>query len=433
VKQKGGIMLDIKEIRENHEEIIKRLNTRGDDYSYVSDIVKYDKQKRDIIQDVENFKSFRNETSKKIGALKRDGQDASVLMKEVTDANNKISVLDNALNEIEKKINKLLFVLPNVPRETIPIGVNEENNRLVRTHLTPKTLGFEAKAHWDIGTELGIFDFERATKITGSRFTVYKGLGAKLERSLISFMLDLHTLNHGYEEMLPPFMVNANSMFGTGQLPKFEEDAFKVEPFNYYLAPTAEVPVTNYYANEILSINDLPKYYAAYTPCFRAEAGSAGRDTRGIIRQHQFNKVELVKFVLPENSEDELEKLTINAEKVLQLLELPYRVVELCTGDLGFSSAHTYDLEVWLPSSESYREISSCSNFGDFQARRANIRFKRETKGKTEYVHTINGSGLAVGRTVAAILENYQLEDGSVQIPEVLKPYFNGLEKIEKN
>lgn len=432
VKQKGESMLDIKEIRENHEEIIKRLNTRGDDYSYVSDIVKFDKQKRDIIQDVENLKSFRNETSKKIGALKRDGQDASVLMKEVTDANNKISVLDNALNEIEKKINKLLFVLPNVPRETIPIGVNEENNRLVRTHLIPKKLDFEAKAHWDIGTELGIFDFERATKITGSRFTVYKGLGAKLERSLISFMLDLHTLNHGYEEMLPPFMVNANSMFGTGQLPKFEEDAFKVEPFNYYLAPTAEVPVTNYYSNEILSINDLPKYYAAYTPCFRAEAGSAGRDTRGIIRQHQFNKVELVKFVLPENSEDELEKLTINAEKVLQLLELPYRVVELCTGDLGFSSAHTYDLEVWLPSSESYREISSCSNFGDFQARRANIRFKREAKGKTEYVHTINGSGLAVGRTVAAILENYQLEDGSVQIPEVLKPYFNGLEKIEK-
>ncbi len=425
-------MLDIKEIRENHEEIIKRLNTRGDDYSYVSNIVKYDKQKRDIIQDVENLKSFRNETSKKIGALKRDGQDAIGLMKEVSDANNKISVLDNALNEIEKKINKLLFVLPNVPRETIPIGVDEANNRLVRTHLTPKPLGFEAKAHWDIGAELGIFDFERATKITGSRFTIYKGLGAKLERALISFMLDLHTLKHGYEEMLPPFMVNANSMFGTGQLPKFEEDAFKVEPFNYYLVPTAEVPVTNYYANEILSINDLPKYYAAYTPCFRAEAGSAGRDTRGIIRQHQFNKVELVKFVLPENSEDELEKLTTNAEKVLQLLELPYRVVELCTGDLGFSSAHTYDLEVWLPSSESYREISSCSNFGDFQARRANIRFKREAKGKTEYVHTINGSGLAVGRTVAAILENYQLEDGSIQIPEVLKSYFNGLEKIEK-
>lgn len=425
-------MLDIKLIRENHEELIKRLNTRGGDFSYISDIVKYDKQKRDVIQDVENLKSFRNESSKKIGLMKRNGEDASQLMKEVSDANDKISVLDNALAEIEKKINKLLHVLPNVPRETIPVGTDESDNRIVRTHLTPKSLGFEAKAHWDIGTELDIFDFERATKITGARFTVYKGLGAKLERSLISFMLDLHTSKHGYEEMMPPFMVNANSMFGTGQLPKFEEDAFKVEPFGYYLAPTAEVPVTNYYANEILSIDSLPKYYAAYTPCFRAEAGSAGRDTRGIIRQHQFNKVELVKFVLPENSEDELDKLTQNAEKVLQLLELPYRVVELCTGDLGFSSAHTYDLEVWLPSSESYREISSCSNFEDFQARRANIRFKREAKGKTEYIHTINGSGLAVGRTVAAILENYQQEDGSVRIPEVLKPYFNGLEKIEK-
>ena len=432
VKHEGGNMLDIKLIRENHEELIKKLNTRGGDFSYLSDIVKYDKQKRDVLQDVENLKSFRNETSKQIGALKRNGEDASKLMKEVTDANDKISVLDSALNEIEKKITNLLHILPNVPRETIPIGTDENDNKVVRKHLEPKKLGFEAKAHWDIGVDLDVLDFERATKITGARFTVYKGLGAKLERSLISFMLDLHTNEHGYEEMMPPFMVNANSMFGTGQLPKFEEDAFKVDPHGYYLAPTAEVPVTNYYANEILNIQVLPKYFAAYTPCFRAEAGSAGRDTRGIIRQHQFNKVELVKFVLPEDSEKELEKLTQNAEKVLQLLELPYRVVELCTGDLGFSSSHTYDLEVWMPSSANYREISSCSNFEDFQSRRANIRFKREVKGKTEFVHTINGSGLAVGRTVAAILENYQQEDGSVIIPTVLRPYFNGLEKIEK-
>ena len=425
-------MLDIRLIRENPEKIIEQLNTRGDDFSFVNDIVKYDEQKRDILQSVENLKNFRNEASKKIGMMKRNNEDASDLMKEVAEVNHKITVFDKALGDIEKKINDLLYILPNVPRETINVGLDEKDNKVVRTHLETQEFDFEPKAHWDVGVDLGILDFDRAGKITGSRFTVYKGLGAKLERALINFMLDLHTSEHGYEEMLPPFMVNAQSMFGTGQLPKFEEDAFKLEGHNYYLVPTAEVPVTNYYANEILSMDDLPKYYCAYTPCFRAESGSAGRDTRGIIRQHQFNKVELVKFVTPEDSEAELEKLTANAEKVLQLLELPYQVVELCTGDLGFSSLHTYDLEVWLPSAKTYREISSCSNFGDFQARRANIRFRREAKGKTEFVHTINGSGLAVGRTVAAILENYQCEDGSVRIPKVLQKYFGGLEKIEK-
>ena len=428
---KEEFMLDIRLIRENPEKIIEQLNTRGEDYGFVMDVVKYDEQKRDILQSVESLKSFRNEASKKIGMLKRNNEDASELMKEVSEVNHKITVFDNALSEVEKKINDLLHVLPNVPRETIPVGVDEKDNKVVRKHLEPGEFNFEPQPHWDVGVDLGILDFERAGKVTGSRFVFYKGLGAQLERALINFMLDLHTTEHGYEEMLPPFMVNGQSMFGTGQLPKFAEDAFKLEDYNYYLVPTAEVPVTNYYANEILSMDDLPKHYTAYTPCFRAEAGSAGRDTRGIIRQHQFNKVELVKFVTPENSEAELEKLTVNAEKVLQLLELPYQVVELCTGDLGFSSLHTYDLEVWLPAAKTYREISSCSNFGDFQARRANIRFRREAKGKSEFVHTINGSGLAVGRTVAAILENYQCEDGSVKIPKVLQAYMGGLEKIE--
>lgn len=321
--------------------------------------------------------------------------------------------------------------LPNVPRETLVVGKDESDNRLVREWGERRKFNFTPKSHWDIGVGLDILDFEAGAKITGARFTVYKGLGAKLERALINFMLDLHTTKHGYSEMLPPFMVNATSMYGTGQLPKFEEDLFKVEPFGYYLVPTAEVPVTNYHANEIMDGNDLPKYYTAYTPCFRAEAGAAGRDTRGIIRQHQFNKVELVKFVNPDDSMMELEKLTNDAEEVLQLLNLPYRVMELSTGDIGFSSAQTYDLEVWLPSFETYREISSCSNFLDFQARRANIRFRREPKGKPELVHTLNGSGLAVGRTVAAIMENYQNEDGTITIPQALRPYFNQ-EKIEK-
>ncbi len=425
-------MLDIKSIRENPQKIIEDLNKRGGDYSVINEIVDLDKHKREIIQEVETLKSFRNEASKNIGQLKKKGEDASALMEEVAEANSKIAVLDQELASIEDQFQQRMYFLPNVPRETIPIGSNEDDNKVLRTHLTPRVFEFEPKAHWDLGVSLDILDFEGGAKITGTRFTVYKGMGAKLERALINFMLDLHTSEHGYTEMMPPFMVNAASMFGTGQLPKFEEDAFKVEPFGYYLAPTAEVPVTNYHANEILSLEQLPICYTAYTPCFRAEAGSAGRDTRGIIRQHQFNKVELVKFVVPEDSEAELEKLTNNAEEVLKRLELPYRVVELCTGDLGFSSSHTYDLEVWLPSSQTFREISSCSNFGDFQARRANIRFRKEAKGKNEFVHTLNGSGLAVGRTVAAILENYQNEDGSVTIPNALRTYFGGLEKIEK-
>lgn len=425
-------MLDIKQIRENTQSIIDRLNTRGQDFSFLNDVVKADEKRRELLQEVESLKAFRNESSKKIGMMKKNGEDTSNLMSEVSKANERISAIDKELSEIEDSIQNTLNVVPNVPRETVIVGKGEEDNKEVRKNGIIPQFDFTPKAHWEIGVNLGILDFEGGAKLTGSRFTVYKGLGAKLERSLINFMLDLHVSQHGYEEMLPPFMVNANSMYGTGQLPKFEEDLFKVEPFGYYLIPTAEVPVTNYHANEILSNDDLPKFYTAYTPCFRAEAGAAGKDTRGIIRQHQFNKVELVKFVKPENSVEELEKLTMNAEEVLRLLELPYRTMMLCTADLGFSSAQTYDLEVWLPSFGGYREISSCSNFEDFQARRANIRFKRDDKSKPEFVHTLNGSGLAVGRTVAAILENYQNEDGSVTIPKVLRPYFGGLEKIEK-
>lgn len=425
-------MLDIKQIRENTQSIIDRLNTRGQDFSFLNDVVKADEKRRELLQEVESLKAFRNESSKKIGMMKKNGEDTFNLMSEVSKANERISAIDKELSEIENSIQNTLNVVPNVPRETVIVGKGEEDNKEVRKYGIIPQFDFTPKAHWEIGVNLGILDFEGGAKLTGSRFTVYKGLGAKLERSLINFMLDLHVSQHRYEEMLPPFMVNANSMYGTGQLPKFEEDLFKVEPFGYYLIPTAEVPVTNYHANEILSNDDLPKFYTAYTPCFRAEAGAAGKDTRGIIRQHQFNKVELVKFVKPENSVEELEKLTMNAEEVLKLLELPYRTMMLCTADLGFSSAQTYDLEVWLPSFGGYREISSCSNFEDFQARRANIRFKRDDKSKPEFVHTLNGSGLAVGRTVAAILENYQNEDGTVTIPKVLRPYFGGLEKIEK-
>ncbi len=426
-------MLDIKLIRENPEEIIRRLQTRGADFLVIRDILKWDEERRLLLTEVEVKKNFRNEASKRIGLLKREGRDTSDIMREVADTNDKIVELDNKVAIIEDKIQKIMTILPNVPRETVKVGTSDADNREVRKWGNPRVFDFEPKAHWDIGTGLDILDFERGAKITGARFTVYKGAGARLERAIINFMLDLHTENHGYTEMLPPFMVNAQSMFGTGQLPKFEEDLFKVTPFDYYLVPTAEVPVTNLHANEILAMDQMPVYYTAYTPCFRAEAGAAGRDTRGIIRQHQFNKVELVKFTTPESSYDELEKLTNNAEEVLRRLNLPYRVVELCTGDMGFSSAMTYDIEVWLPAFATYREISSCSNFEDFQARRANIRFRREAKGKPEYVHTLNGSGLAVGRTVAAILENYQNADGSVTIPDALRPYMGGLEVIAFN
>lgn len=348
-------------------------------------------------------------------------------MREVGD---QIKELDEELRVIEEELNALLLSIPNLPHETVPIGDTEDDNVEIRKWGELPQFDFEPKPHWDVATELGIIDFERAAKVTGSRFVFYKGLGAKLERALMSFMLDLHTEQHGYTEMLPPYLVNRASLTGTGQLPKFEEDVFLVEKKDYFLIPTAEVPVTNYYRDEILSAKDLPAKFAAYSACFRSEAGSAGRDTRGLIRQHQFNKVELVKLVKPEDSYDELEKLTNDAEKVLQLLGLPYRVVAICTGDLGFTAAKKYDLEVWLPSYNTYREISSCSNFEDFQARRANIRFRREPKGKPEFVHTLNGSGLAIGRTVAAILENYQQKDGRVRIPEALRPYMGGKEYI---
>jgi len=423
-------MIDIKQIRENADEIVRRLNTRGDDFSIIYNILSWDEERRTLLSEVETKKNFRNETSKKIGLLKKNGENAESLILQVNEANSSIQILDQKISEIENKIAQEMQMLPNVPRETVKVGKSEEDNRVVRQWGDIKPFDFIPKAHWDLGASLDILDFERGTKITGARFTVYKGWGARLERALINLMLDLHTQEHGYLETIPPFMVNAQSMYGTGQLPKFEEDLFKVEPFGYYLVPTAEVPVTNMHANEILPAQQLPIYYTAYTPCFRAEAGSAGRDTRGIIRQHQFNKVELVKFCLPENSYDELEKLTNNAEEILKRLGLPYRVVELCTGDLGFSSAQTYDLEVWLPSFSNYREISSCSNFEDFQARRANIRFRRNLNDKPEYLHTLNGSGLAVGRTVAAILENFQQEDGSINIPEVLWPYMNNQKKI---
>lgn len=425
-------MLDIKNLRENPQKLIERLNTRGQDYTFLNEVVLNDEKRRKMLQEVEQLKAFRNESSKKIGLMKKQGVDTTSVMEEVSKANEKIALIDVELGKIEKAIDATLAVIPNVPREIVVIGTNEQDNKIVRMNGVIPQFSFVPKAHWEIGVNLDVLDFEGGAKLTGSRFTVYKGLGARLERALINFMLDLHVEKHKYEEMLPPFMVNASSMYGTGQLPKFEEDLFKVEPFGYYLIPTAEVPVTNYHANEILTCNELPKYYTAYTPCFRAEAGAAGKDTRGIIRQHQFNKVELVKFVKPEDSVEELELLTQNAEEVLKQLELPYRTVMLCTGDLGFSSAQTYDIEVWLPSFGGYREISSCSNFEDFQARRANIRFKRDEKAKPEFVHTLNGSGLAVGRTVAAILENYQNEDGSVNIPMVLRKYFAGQEKIEK-
>ncbi len=349
-------------------------------------------------------------------------------MREVGD---RIKELDEESRELEKLIDELVLSIPNVPHESTPVGASEEDNIEIRKVGEPAALDFQPRAHWDLAQELGLLDFESASKVTGSRFVFYKGLGARLERALISFMMDVHSDQHGYEELLPPYIVNRDSLVGTGQLPKFEEDVFKLAGTEYFLIPTAEVPVTNLHREEILSAEDLPKNYVAYSACFRSEAGSAGRDTRGLIRQHQFNKVELVKLVKPEDSYAELETLTQNAEKILQLLGLPYRVLTLCTGDIGFSSAKTYDLEVWLPESGMYREISSCSNFEDFQARRAGIRYRPEPKSKPEFVHTLNGSGLAVGRTVAAILENYQQADGSIVVPEVLRPYMGGIERIE--
>ncbi|MGL4335897.1 MAG: serine--tRNA ligase [Turicibacter sp.] len=416
-------MLDLKQVRENLQDTINKLETRGGDFSYLNRIAELDEKRKEIILEVETLKSNRNEVSKLIGQYKRDKKDTTELLNQMNGVGETVKTLDEQLRVIDEEIKNILLSTPNVPCGTITVGKDENDNLEIRKYGQPTNFDFEPKPHWDLVTELGIIDFERAGKITGSRFSVYKGLGARLERALISFMLDLHTEEHGYTEILPPFMVNRASMTGTGQLPKFEDDAFKIADTDYFLIPTAEVPVTNLHRDEMMTGEELPIKYTAYSACFRAEAGSAGRDTRGIIRQHQFNKVELVKFVVPEDSYAELEALTANAEKVLQLLELPYRVIELCTGDIGFSAAKTYDIEVWLPSYNEYKEISSCSNFEDFQARRANIKFKRDAKAKPEFVHTLNGSGLAIGRTVAAIIENYQQADGSVIIPTVLQPY----------
>ena len=422
----------MKLLRSNLEEVKQKLQHRGEDLNDLDKFAEWDEKRRNYIAESEQLKAKRNEVSKEIAMLKKEKQDADNKIKEMREVGDRIKEIDQHLREVEEKLQELLYSIPNIPHESVPIGESEDDNVEERKWGEVPQFDFEHKPHWDLATDLDILDFERAGKVTGSRFVFYKGLGARLERALINFMMDLHADEHGYEEMLPPYIVNRASMTGTGQLPKFEEDAFKLEDWEYFLVPTAEVPVTNYYREEILNVDQLPAKFTAYSSSFRSEAGSAGRDTRGLIRQHQFNKVELVQFVKPEESYEKLEELTGHAEKVLQLLELPYRVLKMCTADLGFTAAKKYDLEVWMPSNDTYREISSCSNFEDFQARRAGIRFRREAKGKPEYVHTINGSGLAVGRTVAAILEHYQQADGSVKVPEALVPYMGGKTVITK-
>lgn len=424
-------MLDIKVLRADFEAVKNLLQHKGEDLTDLGKFEELDTRRRELIVQSEQLKSKRNEVSGQVAALKRDKQDADHLITEMREVGDKIKEIDDELRVYEEQLETLLLNIPNIPHESVPIGATEDENIEIRKWGEISDFGFEPKPHWDLADNLGILDFERAGKVTGSRFVFYKGLGARLERALMNFMLDLHVDEHGYKEVIPPYIVNRASMTGTGQLPKFEEDAFRIESEDYFLVPTAEVPVTNLHRDEILAGDHLPINYAAFSACFRSEAGSAGRDTRGLIRQHQFNKVELVKFVKPEDSYAELEKLTGHAEKVLQLLGLPYRVLSMCTGDLGFTAAKKYDIEVWIPSYNTYREISSCSNFEAFQARRANIRFRRDPKGKPEHVHTLNGSGLAIGRTVAAILENYQQEDGSVIIPEVLRPYMGKNEVIK--
>lgn len=417
-------MLDIKRIRKNPEALVAAMKLRRNKGADVSGLLELDEQRRKLIMEVEALKAKRNEDSAKVPMLKKQGNDVSGILAEMKQVADKIKELDGALSDIDSKLDDMLMKIPNIPHESVPDGADDRDNAEVRRYGKPTEFDFEPQAHWDIGEKLNILDFASAAKITGARFTVYRNLGARLERAVISYFLDCHTQN-GYTEILPPYMVNRASMTGTGQLPKFEEDAFKVAGTDYFLIPTAEVPVTNLHRGDILDGDELPIKYCAYSACFRSEAGSAGRDTRGLIRQHQFNKVELVKFVKPEDSYDELEKLTGDAERVLQGLGLPYRVVCLSTGDLGFSSAKTYDIEVWMPSYGRYVEISSCSNFEDFQARRAQIRFRRDKNSKPELVHTLNGSGVAIGRTVAAILENYQQKDGSVRVPDVLVPYMH--------
>jgi len=426
-------MLDLKLIRERPDWVKERLKTRGQDYP-IEEIVLIDKKRRELIQKVENLRHLRREVSEKIGNLKKEGKEFQVkeLSSQVKAFGEELKALEEELKKLEDELFYKLSLIPNIPHESVPLGKDETENVVVKRWGDLPEFDFEPKPHWDIGEALKILDFERASKITGSRFVVYWNEGALLERALINFMLDLHVKKHGYKEILPPFIVNGKALFGTSQLPKFREDLFKLEEWDYYLVPTAEVPLTNLHQDEILPEEVLPLYYTAYTPCFRSEAGSYGKDVRGIIRQHQFNKVELVKFTTPETSYDELESLLLDAEEVLQLLGLPYRVVVLCTGDLGFGAAKTYDIEVWAPGQNRFVEISSCSNFEDFQARRANIRYRPKGGGKPRFVHTLNGSGLAVGRTVMAILENYQQKDGSVVIPEVLRPYMGGLSLIKK-
>lgn len=426
-------MLDLKRIRTNPDEVKKALLGRSKDFdvSVVDEIMKLDERRREILVEVENLKSRRNQVSSEIPKLKKAGQDVEPIMAEMKKLGEDVKALDAEVSEIDEKIKFNILRIPNLPNENVPEGTSDQDNIEVRKWGEPVKFSFEPKAHWDLGLNLNILDFDRAAKITGSRFTIYKALGARLERAIINYFLNTHVDINGYTEIFPPFMVNRDSMTGTGQLPKFEEDAFKVTDTDYFLIPTAEVPVTNMYRDEIISGVDLPIKHTAYSACFRAEAGSAGRDTRGLIRQHQFNKVELVKFAKPEESYNELEKLTNDAEKVLQGLGLPYRVVKLCKGDLGFSSATTYDIEVWMPSYNRYVEISSCSNFEDYQARRANIKYRETPKDKPQFVHTLNGSGVAIGRTVAAILENFQREDGSIVIPEALRGYMGGLEEIK--
>lgn len=422
-------MLDIKFIRQHTDLVRQKLTERGQVLN-LDEFIRLEEERRNLLQEVETLRSERNNVSKQVGEKKKHKEDATELIERMGQVSSRIKELDETLAQTEENLHQIVMLIPNIPHESVVFGQSSEDNPVIRTWGEKKTFSFQPKPHWEIGEDLNILDFARGAKITGARFTLYRGAGALLERAVLNFMLDLHTREHGYTEVLPPFLVNRDSMTGTGQLPKFEEDLFRIDKVDYFLIPTAEVPVTNIHRDEVLNEKDLPIYYVAYTPCFRAEAGSYGKDTRGLIRQHQFNKVELVKFSTPEGSYDELEKLTINAEEILKRLNIPFRTVSLCSADLGFSSAKTYDLEAWLPGQETYREISSCSNFEDFQSRRASIRFRREEGGKVEFVHTLNGSGLAVGRTVVAILENYQEEDGSVTVPEVLRPYMHGMDRI---
>jgi seryl-tRNA synthetase len=435
-------MLDIKFIRENVDKVSRKLKERGVEVD-LQQILKVDEERRELLQVVEALKHRRNVVSEEIGRLKREKQDTTEKQEEMRKVSQEIKDLDQRLKECEEKLYQLLLWVPNLPHDSVPVGTSSEDNVEVKRWGEIPQFDFQPRPHWEIGESLGILDFARATRMSGARFSLFVGAGALMVRALINFMLDLHTKEHGYIEHMPPLMVNAEAMIGTGQLPKFEQDLFKVVSTEivegrenkrlHYLIPTAEVPITNIHREEILEKDQLPLYYTAYTPCFRSEAGSYGKDTRGLIRQHQFDKVELVKFVEPATSYQELESLLLNAEEVLKRLKLPYRVVVLCTGDMGFASAKTYDIEVWLPAQNTYREISSCSNFEDWQARRANIRYRPAPKAKPEFVHTLNGSGVAIGRTVVAILENYQQRDGSVVIPEALRPYMNGMERISRD